>query len=374
MEKMKRFITKHWINVALIVFVGTVSWYSIQYAKEYSASAKTTNDIRSIWQLAITAIAGSVGIGTIINSTRSASSAAESIRATKDRDTREQSSHIIAVSPIGQFPIDLPHYKRSVSQQLDTKRTVKFDHFFIGQAIAEAQNSRLSPVMSDIGFTVFNSGKGSCLNLEYDFTIANTFNFRGYTFNFDENDVLEEFPSYSFEFLLNKKGYGEIKILNEWVRKGLLKIGQSEVDALEEAYSSFELKPKPTKRYHEMINSGAEVKFNLPSNFTILCRQYLVVKHLQKLINDIYSGKSVPVELEKVLKHTPIKPIGEICFSYHDESEIRTGNYDFNQKSVRRYSITLKELEDYDVTDELPYFLQISPLKHSIIQERRAYH
>lgn len=373
MKKIKKWLRNNWVNALLFVFVGTVSWYSIQYAKEYSASAKTTNDIRSIWQLAITAIAGSVGIGTIINSTRSASSAAESIRVTKDRDAREQSSHIIAVSPVGAFPIDLPQYRRWVSHSLDTKRAVQIDNVFIGTAIAEAQNSKLSPVMSDIGFTVFNSGKGACLNLEYDFTITNVSNFRDYKFNFDENDVLKEFPSYSFEVLLTEHGYGHIEIFNEWIRKGLLKIGHSELSALEEAYNSFDLKSKPTKRYHEMINSGVEVNFNIPSNFIILCRQYLIVKHLKKLIKDIYSKKSFPEDMENVLNHIPIKPAGEICFSYHDESEIRTGDYDFNQKTIRRYSIILKELEDYDVKDEFPYFLEISPLNQFKTKKKRAY-
>lgn len=73
--------------------------------------------------------------------------------------------------------------------------------------------------------------------------------------------------------------------------------------------------------------------------------------------------------MESVLNHTPIKPIGEICFSYHDESEIRIGDYDFNQKIVRRCAIILKELEDYDVKNEFPYFLEISPLKQSKMQK-----
>lgn len=67
---------------------------------------------------------------------------------------------------------------------------------------------------------------------------------------------LKEFPSYSFELLLTKHGYGHIKIFNEWIRKGLLEVGHSELSTLEKAYNPFDLKPKPTKRFHEMINSG----------------------------------------------------------------------------------------------------------------------
>lgn len=175
----------------MFIFVGVISVNSICFALEYTSSAKATNVIRFIWQLAIKVIVSFVGIETIINSILSASLAAESLQVIKDGDAREHSSHIIDISPVGVFPIDLPQYRRCVSHSLDTKRSIEINNGFISTAIAETQNSKLLSVMSDVGFTVFNSGKRAYLNLEYDFTITNISNFRDYKFNFDGNDVFK---------------------------------------------------------------------------------------------------------------------------------------------------------------------------------------
>lgn len=110
MKQIMRWIKAHWFSVITILIVLILSLLAIYYAIEYSGKAKDASEKRSIFQLAITAIAASVGIGTIINSTRSASISAESIRVTKEKEQREQSPHILALSVSLKIPLSAPMY------------------------------------------------------------------------------------------------------------------------------------------------------------------------------------------------------------------------------------------------------------------------
>gem|GEM_PF-2926098 len=364
MKKIKQLIVKHWINVALFLLVGIVTWFSIRYALKYSNSAKTTNDIRAIWQLALTAIAGSVGVGTIINSARSASTAAESVRLTREKDLREQSSHLIIVSPVGGFPIELPHYSSRVSPNLDVTRNSVSNGILL-QSINNARETRLQSSMPYVDFSLVNSGKGACLNLEYEFKITNVEKFQEYVFKFDEQDVLKEFVSYVLEINKLNSSFFEVNIINEWMRKAMIHLGEESNIALVESTDSYKVKIGKVKRYYEIVKSEETLKLIIPPGFIILCRQYLLVNHLKSLIKEIYKNKNIPEELNSVLHHEAIKPEAEITLSYHNESDIRNGNYDFSKKTVELHSLRLIELNDYDVKDEFSYFLEISPLKKS---------
>lgn len=57
-------------------------------------------------------IAAYVGIRAVRNSTKSVDIATESIRVSKEKELREQSSHIIVASIIDKFPFNAPFYKQ----------------------------------------------------------------------------------------------------------------------------------------------------------------------------------------------------------------------------------------------------------------------
>ncbi|WP_373954472.1 hypothetical protein QNN95_07370 [Exiguobacterium acetylicum] len=360
--KFKNWIRNHWFSIAVIFIAVGLSVLSVYYAWDLSKRTKDIGEKRAIYQLAITAIAASVGIGTIINSTRSASIAAESVRLTREKDLREQSSHLIVVSPIGGFPIDLPHYTSRLSHELDVKRN-DIPNGLLYRKMDAVQKVRLHPYMSNVDFTLVNSGKGACLNLEYEFRITNVEKFYNYVFKFDDEDVLKDFVSYAFEIKEFNNSFFKVDIINGWMRKAIINLVENIEVAHEESKDSYNIKRSSINRYHEIVVSEEHLKLNIPTSFIILCRQYLLVNYLKSLIKEIYKNKNIPEDLKSVLNHEAIKPEAEIRLAYHDESDIRNGNYDFSKKTVELHSLRLVELNDYDVENEISYFLEISPLK-----------
>lgn len=362
MKKNETWIKKHLFSIILVLTISIISISIIIYASNQASKQKDNSEKRAILQLAATSIAIATGIGTILNTSRSAGIAAESVRLTREKDLREQSSHLIAISPVGGFPIDLPQYLSNTSQHLDTKRyNIPEDNLF--HLINSTQEYKLQPSMSNVGFTLVNSGKGACLNLEYEFTITNAKSFLGYSFKFDDQDVLKEFPSYAFEIIKASESFLEVDIINEWMRKGIIYIGGDDEEALVRSTDSYKIKLAGVNRYHEIIAPQESIKLNLPTSYIILCRQYLIVNYLKLLIKNVYKNKSIPDQLKDVLDHETIMPKANIRLNYHNESDIRNGNYDFNKKTVELHSVRLIQLKDYDVEDEIPYFLEISPVK-----------
>lgn len=361
-KKFRGSIRKNSFSIGLVFTITVISIAIICYASYQASGESVTSEKRATFQLAATCIAIAIGIGTILNTSRSAGIAAESVRLTREKDIREQSSHLIIVSPVGGFPIELPQYLSKISTDLDTKRYgISNGNLF--KSINDAQNSKLQSSMSNVEFTLANSGKGACLNLEYEFTITNVQEFQGYSFKFDDQDVLKEFTSYAFEINKSNSSSLELEILNGWMRKGLIHLGQDIKSAYDGSTDSYVIKRGGIKRYHEIITSGSDIKLNIPTSYIILCRQYLLVNHLKLLVKKVYKDKDIPDELKFVLDHEAIMPKANIRLMYHNENDLRNGNYDFDKKTVELHSVKLVQLEDYDVKDEIPYFLEISPVK-----------
>ena len=384
MENTKRFMAKHWINALLLLFVGTITWFSIQYAKQYSASAKTTNDIRAIWQLAITAIAGSVGIGTIINSARSASTAAESMRVTKEKEKREQSSHLIASSSLNHFSISPPMYKNETDYK-PTAKIAKYlekivekdepnDHEEYNIAARESFQLTSTDMREDRILTtdiinnlkIINIGKGVAINLEYSFDFINIDEFKDYkaiSKNEEFNVVgASQYPSYNISVSKGDSLFViEItdKILLYYAEE--LEMENHTIDYHSRANLVFE--GYQNKSYLDYLKSGSEELLPIPNEFMILCKHYAMTIYYQKLNYNKKLSEFFKPNLKHIFTKKVIKPIGKAKIHYYNEEEIRDKSIGERKKEELIFDLHVKEESIFKQNDKLHFYLEVIPSK-----------
>lgn len=389
MDNSKRFILKHWINALLFLFVGIVAWFSIRYAKEYSTSAKTTNDIRAIWQLAITAIAGSVGIGTIINSARSASTAAESMRVTKDKEKREQSSHLIPLSNIEFFSLNAPFYikqfnymlnnfKKSVRDAVNSSVTesgsngiAEFD-IERDEYLKTIRENACSSLNDNLVINLINVGKGSCVNLEYSFEFLNLDKFKNYSFQPDLRLLPADIHNiykpivYSIEInddfeLMFKDLYLERFVYEEYPE--WVEIGGTEFN--------YEMKEQHGVEYINILKPSEEVQIIIPNEFLMLCKHYMNMSYIYSEVDkngylrEVDNGYLDPWE-----EKNHIKPIGLLNISFFEESLIRIGEIDPDMRTELIYEVSLKDIEVKTQHESIRYYLEVNLNKPETLKKR----
>ncbi len=390
MDNTKRFIVKHWINALLFLFVGIVAWFSIRYAKEYSTSAKTTNDIRSVWQLAITAIAGSVGIGTIINSARSASTAAESMRVTKDKEKREQASHLIPLSAIELFPLNAPFYTEKFIYMINhlTEITEKnipdLERDPYGRANSEKERKTYLKSIRNQAYkqtsyssiiNLINVGKGSCVNLEYSFKFLNLNDFKNYSlkpdYNFLDKKTHENCVPFAYSMEIDENFN---LIFNDlYIERFVDELYPEWRDAGNETNFNYMMQEENIVEYINIIKPTDELYIKIPNDFMILCKHYMNMSYfLDRVENDvlIHGAKKEYFEQWKKAKH--IKPIGLLKISFFEESLIRTGEINPNMRRELTYQVSLKDVEIKQESFSLRYYLEVN-LHEPETKKKRAY-
>lgn len=315
-------------------------------------------------------IAAYVGIRAVVNSSKSAKLSAESvqiatesIRITKEKEQREQSSHLIPVSLSGEFPLLMPNQNEGNSpdvphliiDSLDNRGDIlhKINGFF--------RNRINFPEDSNTEFTLSNVGKGSCVNLEYTFELVNLDDYKDFYFNSSVQNTSadEQGMRYMLDYEIktapieNKRSFYFI-VKDKNMEIELKKAGFSSFEITHYAESTYFLEDKPFKKYVELLKPQQDIKLKIPAHFIFLCRHYLMSesKFMEKQIELLnLSGK---------VNSQSIKPIGKIILSYHDESLIRLGELSPNRKSVFEYSINLKKIESNGLNFKFPYYLEIN--------------
>lgn len=373
MKKIKKWIKIHWFSVMTILVVFILSFLAIYYAIDFSERTKNITEKRSIFQLAITAIAASVGIGTIVNSTRSASISAESMRVTKAKDIREQSSHPIVLSLIEIFPYNMPLYTKKVDYHFPTKISLELleidDDDFIGKMQFEADkpsfertfNKEVKELISNLDSVKYqistipnemeikNVGKGSCVNLNYEFIFKNIREFDGYNVNLAKinNKLKIDVPSYriivkkdtdSFHMtitdnhLINFMNDIDIDYLN--IEKNIINQSMN---------SSIVFSEKNIFRNHNFLESNGTWNVPIPNEFVILSKHYAIMKILSNQLKNKELDYTITPFTSTFLEGNLIKPIGVINLTFYDESLIRTGEYSSGKKTRLTYNVMLNE-------------------------------
>lgn len=353
MKQIMRWIKTHWFSVITILIVLILCLLAIYYAIEYSGKAKDVSEKRSIFQLAITAIAASVGIGTIINSTRSASISAESMRVTKEKEQREQSPHILALSVSLEIPLTAPIYKNhpkelppdinllSVKNYREHKEIIEFvednkDNNQIDLELREYYNqfleyeefvrnlneNKFDYAESSDFISVLNSGKGTATNLEYEFIFENIAMFSNYKFD----------SSFS---ALSSSNVPVYSICVENTSQKNSKIIVSDLKIPEEYYSIsyfnepnvsvFPIKDKETV-YLNVLPSDEEYQFPIPMIFSIMVKHFCICKHYQDSFRDSKSHNYFRHILKEYLNEKLEKPKGKIIIRYTDDEINRLKN------------------------------------------------
>lgn len=356
MKKIKKFLLEVtsvsvlWFVIPVFILVITPTlWYTKPLLD------LNTHDI-TIYKFAITVLGVTVGIGTVINSTRSASIASESIKITKEKELREQSSHPIILSFIKSFPYKAPIYKSSETNNIYSgeinKPESKEEHFskfesfkMIGEdkgtdgnlSGSNSWNTQyIDPYINEEHLEIINTGKGSCVNLEYEFNFINKDEFAGYSVVYPVKPKGGEIdlPSYEIAVKQSEKDY-ELTVVDNNIGK------------LSHNYKMTDIKFKFPKenlfKNYRYLGSGEKINIPLPNYFLILSKHYAIVDILKRKVADNEITSSSLSLIEPLVSSKLIKPIGVINLSFYDESLIRTGEYSPNEKTKITYNIIVNE-------------------------------
>lgn len=324
-------------------------------------------------------IAAYVGIRAVRNSTKSVDIATESIRVTKEKELREQSSHLIVTSIVDKFPFNAPLYKEKLLHLIPdesegvTEIRGKFPEGGFEQPVVEfISKTRLDYATKILEkryisgvdlhtINIMNNGKGSSVNINYEFTFENISDFVDYQILYpkEKNSITSMYPSYQLKVLEMKKFY-EISISDNHLLEYL------DPTNLEKPFVSHYSKKdyryyknQENIEYKSYLNPTDKIEVAIPNEFMILCKHY-VIQYFYK--NNIGSIHSLVKDRAQPLIDSPlIKPRGKITVSFYDESLIRTGEYSPEQRTVLEYEVGLKDEAIKRINNnEISFYLEVN--------------
>jgi len=335
------------IPVSIIVIIPTL-WYT-----------------RPLLNLNTDDITVTVGIGTVVNSTRSAKTAAESIKLTKEKETREQSSHLIVMSLVEKIHFNLPYSTVPSDLSLfdykikyDTQDSDLINRFV--DVVKKYKEYNYNHKENIHKFKLFNSGKGSAVNLEYTFNFKNLSKFHGYYLSLPLPVVHLGMEPYSLKIKKTSTSKTIIDFQNLYIKEEMLGL-EAHINKIRSlSMTEFYADENSFKMYFDIVKPQDDIELFIPNEFIILCKHFLNVKKLQKDLNIViknFHGESY-LELEKFRNHSPIMPIGEINLTYYDESLIRSGEYDSQKVNELKYTVKIKEI--YTDSNKVDMYLEVN--------------
>lgn len=312
-------------------------------------------------------IAAYVGITAVRNSTKSVNIATESIRVTKEKELREQSSHPIVLSLIAKFPYRAPMYEKNISYNFpgrskigSNRETIEVKTRKNQQFINTIKDSLVKQDTYDCSLEVVNTGKGSCVNLEYEFKFINLKEFVGYSVKYENPTDIENhtrIPSYSLNLNEHKRIF-EITTIDNHIAKFVETIDMGEEFKSFAIVNSLKFDKKTTIRNYSYLESGKKMELPIPNEFIVLSRHYALVEILKRKVKNNEMFSTLLPSIEPLLKSNPIMPIGIITISFYDESLIRTGAYSADKKTKIAYSVSIKESAINIYDDEFEMYLE----------------
>lgn len=340
------------------------------------------SDDITIYKFAITILGVTVGVGTVINSTRSAKTAAESMEITKRKDIREQSSHPIVLSLIENFPYSAPLYKQKIIYNFGDETTPSVEAGSLARNkddLNEAtrkivRNVRLKYVDQlnqslydqnniENSLKIKNVGKGSCTNISYKFDFMNMNQYDNYKVSapVDTDGFFVALPSYQMEV---KKIYDEyeIAVIDNHIKNYL------DFVELEEPYKSSKVrkiirfKDQDLVRNYSFLEADGQLDIPIPNEFVIMCKHYVIVNIIKNRVKNGEIFSSLLPSIKPLLEVENIKPTGLITLSYYDESLIRSTEYYLEDKTHLVYSISVNDdATTYDL-DSFDMYLEVNML------------
>lgn len=323
-------------------------------------------------------IAAYVGIRAVVNSSKSAALAAESMRVTKEKELREQSSHLIVTSIIDKFPFNPPLYKEKFLYDLPDESTgvrlriktlpeneleEQIKEFILKTRLEFATTileKRYIPESNQHKINIINNGKGSCVNLKYEFSFENISDFVNYSIPYPESRIAitTMYPNYQLSVSEMSKFY-EISISDNQILDYL------DSTHLEKPFVSiysgkdyYYYKNQKNIEYKSYLKPSEGMENSIPNEFMILCKHYAIQYYLKN--NDsLYS--LVKDRVQPLIENPLIKPKGKITVSFYDESLIRTGEYSPEQRTFLEYEVELKdEAIKKTIDNDIIFYLEVN--------------
>lgn len=388
MKSIRKTSVLYFVIPICLVIIAFILWYGYPFKK-------FTNQNLKVYQLALTAFAATVGIGTVVNSTRSASSAAESVRVTKEKERREQSSHLVVSSTLTKFSISPPMYNNEYKysppslnsdivlslgeQYKKEEQNYSLTEDNIKRIIMSLRNERLSKDKPVNQIKILNIGKGSSINLEVSFEFINKEEFDEYEVSI-ENDVLNPIsatfkPSYNLTVFKNKQTFS-INIVDNIVSHYLNFINDKNYHSGYYHEVNFVFENTQSIKYIDFAKSQDEISLPIPNEFMILCKHYAIMYHYKKLYEIGKISTLVLPNVKHLISTRSIKPLGRLTIKYYDEEMVKENYYKDLKKKEIRFDIELKEDSILVENTDLNFYLQVTPVpveQDPKTQKKRAY-
>lgn len=363
-------------NVSVLYFVIPISILVILPTLWYTRPLLHLTDVDvKIYQLAITVLGVTVGIGTVVNSARSAKMSTESIKLTKEKDLEEKSSHLIVLSLNGEFSYNSPMYSQEVvydfpsyyplieflSSESQINKNQKASSKEVINHIKILRQHMYQDAKDNHCIVIHNSGKGIAVNLEYNFLFKNAEEFIGYNFlNNKDFYINNSFENMVFNYQLGIYQHSEseqfIVMADKQIQREMKKNPIfSEKDISEESIHLIKIN-KHYQKYNNILLSKEKICFPIPNSFMILCKHYILYKNLFEKQDD-------NSQINNVYNPPPI-PQGEISITFSDESKIRSGKYSSSHRSKLTYKVFLKELPFPISNGNIEFYLEIELEKY----------
>lgn len=355
----------------------TIICLSVWYGYPFN---KITDQDLKVYQLALTAFAATVGIGTVVNSSRSTDTALKSMKLSEKKEVREQSAHLIISSSLTEFGMSPPMYENEFEyspsgtysryfKEIGENYEVDEREYVVVEESAKKtahtlRSKRLKKDNTINKIMIFNIGKGAGVSLEVSFDFLNKESFSDYEVSLSKDISIPSgttfFPSYDMKIEKNDKIF-LVTIVDNAIKHymKLFQTGDYSAKYFEEATFVFENNKKT--KYIDFINSHDKTDFALPNDFMILCKHYTLVYYYKKLEETNKLSSFVKPNIQHLVSSTLIKPIGRLTVKYFDEEAVRTNHYgDFHKKETT-FDLVIKD-ESISVEDgKLNFYLEIVP-------------
>lgn len=373
MNKIRKASVLHFVIPICLAIVIFILWYGYPFNKFTDQNLK-------VYQLALTAFAATVGIGTVVNSSRSAETAVKSMELATKKESREQSSHLVVSSTLTKFGVSPPMYENEFEYSPDKM----FSSFFASieneydaeeeeDVIEESAKGtvyalKTKRLILDNPFNelrILNIGKGSCVNLEISFEFINKEDFKDYNVSSETDKFFPQstslYPSYDLRVLKNKKIF-HIEIIDNAVSHylKLIKGENLQTSALEMAIFTF--KNSRQISYVDFINSQDEIAYKIPNDFMILCKHYAIL-HYYKQLDDLRKlSSSIFHNIKHLILSPGIKPLGRLRIKYYDEEMVKENYYYDLKKKEINFDIVIKDESISLENRNLNFYLEIIPV------------
>lgn len=386
MKKIRRFwegisaISILWIVIpASLLIISTTLYFTWPINFEDDTSVK-------IIQVGITALAATVGVGTVINSSRS-------MELTRKKDQREQSAHLMLLSYSGELTVSAPMYDEYVYYRIPNTKInpISRNHtdknlFLESEKATEANNK---DTLLEYAFSLsnkrikfdkdkekflqlLNTGKGASVNVEVVFLISNIDELNNYSMDFPSEHIESDTSRVAYSMNIEKAGeryvvsYQDLRLSNLFDHNLL-----SEEEIHSEKNFNYLFDKENGTLYKDVIMPGGSSDILIPHSFYMLCKHYVIVQSIKRRYGD---NPMYFQEYDNIINTNFIKPKGEIKISFMDENLIRTGSYEPDSRQELVYSLELKDTK-FEIVNNgcIGFYLEANLKEPQKTQKKRAY-